>query len=197
VLNPVTIATHAARAGWRGADLVVAVAVALAESGGNETRPGGLWNLGTAGPPGTPAVQAQQAYARWKSGGWGQWASHRGNAYLLFMPLAAAAAASAEVAGIIRDPAGVPGRVVGSITEAAKDLPGADMLSAIQGPIALAYKAGAWMANPGSWERVAQVIVGGGLIIASVVMLARPAVGAVSGGAVGMIAKPLMKGLKS
>lgn len=196
MLNPVTIATHAARAGWRGADLVVAVAVALAESGGNEGRAGGLWNLpGVAG--GDPAGNAVKAYARWKgSGAWGQWASHRNNAYLLFMPIAAAATASADVAGVIRDPAGAAGAVVDSITEAAKNLPGADLVSVIQGPVALAYKAGAWMANPGSWERVAQVIVGGGLIIASVVMIARPAIGGVAGGAVGMIAKPLMKGLK-
>lgn len=196
MLNPVTIATHAARAGFRGTDLVTAVAVALAESGGNESKPGGLWNIG-AGPPGTPASQAQQAFARHKAGGWAQWATHRSNAYLLFAPMAAAAAASAEVAGIIRDPAGAVENVIGGISEAAGNLPGADMLGTAQGAVALAYKAGYWLGDRHNLERVAQVIVGVGLIIASVVMLARPAIGAVSGGAVGMVAKPLMKGLKS
>lgn len=193
MLNPVAIATHAARAGFRGTDLVTAVAVALAESGGNETRAGGLWNLG-AGPPGTPAAEAVKAYNRFKAGGWTQWASYRSNAYLLFAPLAAAAAASAEVAGIIRDPAGAVGNVIDGISDA---IPGADMLGAAQGAVAIAYKAGAWLADRHNLERVAQVVVGSGLIIASVVMLARPAIGAVSGGAVGMVAKPLMKGLKS
>lgn len=193
MLNPVAIATHAARAGFRGADLVTSVAVALAESGGNETRAGGLWNIG-AGPPGTPASQAQKAFERHKSGGWDQWAAYRSNAYLLYVPLATAAAATADVAAIVKDPAGAAGNVVDAITDA---IPGADMLGAAQGAVAIAYKAGAWLGDRHNLERVAQVVVGVGLIVASVVMLARPAIGAVSGGAVGMIAKPVLKGLKS
>lgn len=193
-LNPLTVAQFAAGAGWRGGDLAVATAVALAESGGWTDRPGGLWNLPGV-PGGDPAGNAAKAFARWRGpGGWGQWASHRNRRYLLFMPAAGPAAAAAEAAVIANDP---KGEVVDDIAEAAGKLPGAGMLDAAKSALTLAFKAGAWMANPDNWIRVAQVGIGGALIVGALVMIAKPAVESAAGGVAGTIVRPVVKGLVS
>jgi hypothetical protein len=197
MLNPVAVAIHGARAGWRGVDLTVATAVALAESGGNEAKPGGLWNLpGVAG--GDPAANAVAAYARWRAGGWGQWASHRNKAYMLLMPIAQAAVLSGDVAAIVNDPGtalgGAAGALAGGVkAAAAAGVPGGTILESANSALGLAYKAGAWMSDPNNWQRVAQVVLGAGMVIGGLVMLARGAatnaVGAVAGGLVKKVIK--------
>jgi len=172
-LNPVSIAEHAARAGFRKQDLVIAVAVALAESQGYADRAGGLWNLpGEAG--GDPAGNAVKAYARFQTGGWGQWSSYRGNRYLLWMPAAGGAVAAEGVKNIVTNPVGVGQAVGQDVKSTAQNLPLVDSLDAAKDALTLAYKAGAWVANPQNWIRVSQVITGGALIVVAAVMIIRP-----------------------
>lgn len=111
-LSPTAIASYARAAGFSGQGLIVAVAVALAESGGNpgaynpEAAAGtpsgsgsrGLWQVyGQAHPQYNndtlynPAVNAVAAYSI--SGGgrnWRPWSTFTSGAYLRFMPDATA-----------------------------------------------------------------------------------------------------------
>jgi len=170
-LNPVTVAEHAARAGWRGTELVTAVAVAYAASGGFPERAGGLWAL-PGEPGGDPAGNAVKAHTRWGSGGWSQWPAYTSRKYLLFMPPATAAVAAATVKDII----GLDQAKAGAkaVQEAVTELPGADVLDTARSALSFVAKAGGWLANPDNWTRVARVVVGGGMIIAAVVMVTRP-----------------------
>lgn len=101
---------YAQKAGFSGADLDIAVAVALAESGGNTTAHNskppddsyGLWQinmLGSMGPERRkqfslvrneqlfdPAVNASAAYKIWKSQGWERgWTTYKNGKYKQFM----------------------------------------------------------------------------------------------------------------
>lgn len=93
-LSASEIRTHAAKAGFTGTDLDIAVAVALAESGGNtqahngtgQDNSHGLWQINMYGAMGParrkqfgltsneqlfdPAINAKVAYAIFKSQGW-------------------------------------------------------------------------------------------------------------------------------
>lgn len=181
-LSAVEIAVHAAKAGWRGQDSIIAVAVALAESDGWADRAGGLWNLdGVAG--GDPAGNAVKAHARQLASGWTPWATYRSNKYLLFMPTATAAMVTADVQAIVKDPAAVAKAV-------APELPG---VAAAQDAVDMAHAASEWASNRNNWVRVAEVILGGALLIGALVIIARPAVGAVAGGTVGTIVKGALK----
>lgn len=114
LLSASQIATIAANAGFTGADLQTAVAIALAESSGNPTIVGdknlapdrgpsiGLWqiNIGTKAHPEyagadltDPAVNASAAFTIFSEFGWVQWATYsvQPPRYLAFMPDAAAA----------------------------------------------------------------------------------------------------------
>ena len=172
-LSPVTVAEHAARAGFRTKDLIIAVAVAYTESQGYAERDGGLWRL-PGEPGGDPAGNAVKAYTRWKAGGWDQWTSYRTGRYLLWMPAATAAVGAEGVINIITNPIGVGQAVGADIKSAAQGLPLTNPLDAARDALTLAYKAGAWVANPHNWTRVAWVVTGGALIIVGAVKIARP-----------------------
>lgn len=169
-MTPIAVAVHAATAGWRGADLVTAVAVAMGASGGSETRPGGLWGVGTAGDP---AASATGAHALWKASGWDAFPAHRNRRYLMYMPVAAVAVAAPEVVAITA-------REV--VRDAVQSLPGVD---AAQNAVALGVKASAWMSDRHNWVRVAQVVAGMAMLGIGLTMIARPdrAVTAIVGGA--------------
>lgn len=103
-LSPVSIAHHASRAGWKGDDLVKAVAIAMAESGGVINATGdkdlttggelsrGLWQINYR--PGrdegnairdpqrnsNPATNAQNAHEIYKQQGWRAWSVAHGDA---------------------------------------------------------------------------------------------------------------------
>ena len=106
VLAPAQIAAFGHEAGWRGDVLVVAVAVALAESGGNPrahnaTPPDdsyGLWQINMLGPLGPdrraryglganrelwePAVNARVAHAVSDAGrNWSPWSTYTNGSY--------------------------------------------------------------------------------------------------------------------
>lgn len=180
------IAVYVAKAGFRGSDSITAIAVALAESGGDPTRAGGLWGL--QGAPADPAGQAAGAYARHKSSGWRSFGAFASNRYLLYIPTATVAAASADAQAVIHD----PGKAVGSVVG---ELPGAGVIDSTKEALKLGEKAGAWIADSHNWVRVAQVIIGGAMVVGAFVIIARPAVDSVAGGVVGTIAKPILKGV--
>lgn len=182
LLSGIAIAKHAATAGFRGNDLVISIAVALASSLGNDSQEGGLWHQAGA-PANDPAGQARAAYARWKAGGWKQWPAYTSGRYLLMMPGAAASAGAKEVLDIIGQ--------AGEAAQGAIDT-GKDMLDAAQNAVGALQKAGVWLSKRENWIRVAQVTIGGAMIIAAVAMITRPqrALTGVSG----MIIKPIVKG---
>lgn len=179
MLPPWTIAEHAARAGWRGTDLVIAVAVAMGESGGNEQRAGGLWSV-AGDPGGDPAGNARAAFARWKQSGWSTFKAHNDKRYLLFMPGAAVAISSAGVVEAIKDPAGAAKAV-------ARDLPGADMLDAAQNALTLGYKSAGWLGNRNNWSRIAYVMLGTGLVWGGLLMVVGRPVMSTTGAVVGSV----------
>lgn len=105
------IRTHAANAGFTGKDLDIAVAVALAESGGNPkahnaTPPDdsyGLWQINMLGAMGPerrkrfgitsneqlydPAINAKAAYSIFKSQGWDKgWTTYSSGKYKSYLP---------------------------------------------------------------------------------------------------------------
>lgn len=109
VLNRNQIAGYASKAGFTGDDLNIAVAVALAESGGNtnshnSTPPDdsyGLWQINMLGDMGPsrraqyglksnadlydPAINARVAYGIRKGSGWDAWTTYKGGKYKQFM----------------------------------------------------------------------------------------------------------------
>lgn len=108
-LSSAEISTYASRAGFSGDDLKIAVAVALAESGGNPqshniTPPDnsyGLWQInmyGTLGPARRatyglasndalfdPATNARVAHGVFKASGWKAWTTYTRGTYKQFL----------------------------------------------------------------------------------------------------------------
>lgn len=99
---PAVVTAAATAAGFTGPDLTIAVAVALAESGGNPLAAHvnadgstdlGLWQINdrahaaliASGDWRDPATNAKWAYTIWESSGWGAWTTYRTGAYLRFL----------------------------------------------------------------------------------------------------------------
>lgn len=181
-LIPLAVATSASKAGWRGVDLIVATAVALATSGGDTAYAGGLWGLAW-GVGADADSQASAAYSLWKSSGWKPFAAKGNGKYLLYMPTATAAVALVDVRGAVSSAGDT---VQGAVSQ----LPGVD---AAQSAVNLAGKTGAWVANRHNWVRVAQVVLGGALLIGGVIIMARPAIEGAAGRSIGTIVKGALK----
>lgn len=105
VLSRSEIASYARSAGFNGRDLDIAVAVALAESGGDTKayngqggdRSYGLWQINMIGGMGPdrrkrfnlpsndalydPATNARVAYGIWKENGWSPWTTYTSGKY--------------------------------------------------------------------------------------------------------------------
>ena len=108
----VNIAIVAKNAGFTGTDLVTAVAVALAESGGNAMAynpndPGGsygLWQIDLGLHPEfqgenlyDPQTNANAAYSVWQRQGWEGWSTYKNGNYKLHLPVAAASVGGADL----------------------------------------------------------------------------------------------------
>lgn len=164
-------------------DLATAVAIALAESGGNEgARAGekyGLWMIDMAGATGAnrraqfgladnaalfaPATSAR-VMAGLSAGGksWGMWKTYQGLRYAAAYPVALAAATGIMTAkGAIK----AGGDAADAITAP---------LDAASSAVDLAQKAGAWMSKRDNWFRVAKVGGGLALIVGGIIVAARP-----------------------
>jgi hypothetical protein len=104
------IKDYATKAGFSGADLDIAVAVAFAESGGNPTAHNskppddsyGLWQINMLGAMGParrkqfgitsndqlydPAINAKAAHSVFQSQGWNGWSTYKSGKYKNYMP---------------------------------------------------------------------------------------------------------------
>jgi hypothetical protein len=121
-LSDDAIATYAAQAGFRDFDLAVAVAIALAESGGdpravcvdtNGSRDEGLWQINSVHGYASsctfdPSCSAAVAYRLYVARGhaFGDWVTYSSDRFLTYLPRGAQAAAA--VGG--RTPGPLPGR---------------------------------------------------------------------------------------
>lgn len=177
------IATLARNAGWKGTDLPIAVAVALAESGGDTAARGdtglvtskwgpsiGLWqirSLNAEKGKGTtrdelanvdPATNARHAHEIWQGQGWGPWTTFGVGKYLLFMPRATAA-----VTGIGGD---IAGGVVGGAGGAVAGAIVPDTASAILDVAREPLRFVEWLKQPINVGRIMQVVIGGMIIVA-------------------------------
>lgn len=115
-VTPENLVEIAISGGWSLQDqqsLTTAVAVALAESGGETNAQGhntdgstdrGLWQLNTVHKDITdscaysPSCNATEAYKLFKAQGWRPWSAYNNGAYLAFTPRAAAAIATYRTA---------------------------------------------------------------------------------------------------
>ncbi len=156
------IGAAAAKAGWSKKDLPVAIAVALAESGGNTSAHAtsgedsrGAWQINVRAHPELATldlynlnVNAQAAYGIWKKSGWGPWSAHNNGSYLLYMGRGAAAAAVTNIGAA----------VTGGVADAAGAIPGVDQAKVVAGFLSD-------LQNPAIWQRILKVVIGGALIM--------------------------------
>jgi hypothetical protein len=177
------IATHAAAAGFRGADLRMAVAVAYAESGGNPAAHAltsredsrGLWQINVRAHPEfrnvnlyDPATNARAAKTVLGKQGWRAWSVYTNGRALLFLPSVTAAIGQMDlgnaIAGGIVDQSN-PGGILNEAVQTG---------NAIVSIGSLAAKAGTWISDPRNWLRIVYVALGGALVIGALVVVAAP-----------------------
>lgn len=158
-VSPYQIAQWVRDAGWAGTDSVTAVAVAIV-TGQDPDTPGGLWGLGTAGDG---ATQTDAAFALWRGSGgdWDVLPGHRGGSWRLYLPVAASAVAGAEVVSQADGP--LP-TAVKAVTEAGEST--GDALQTF-GQI------GGFLTTDRAWERIVKIGLGGGIILVSMLYLAK------------------------
>lgn len=181
------VANCAAAGGWTGSDLVTAVAVALAESGGNSDALGdvalqtgtwgpsvGLWqirSLKAERGKGTvrdqdenlhPTSNARHAHQIWAEAGnsFKPWSTWTNQSYRLYVARAAKVAPTASAEG------------GGSGADVVEQGP----LQAAVDSVKMVARAGAWLTDPANVTRIVLVVVGGVLVVGGAVVLARPAV---------------------
>jgi hypothetical protein len=193
VATAAQIAGYAHSAGWTGSDLVVAVAVALAESSGNPSALGdvgaenaewgpsvGLWqirSLNAEKGKGTlrdeianrdPQTNANHAYSIWKTQGWGPWSAHNNKSYLLYMPIASAGASDYYTV----NPGQAAGDAVDAVTPDSIQNAAAAALEIAKEPVRVLK----WLEDPYTQVRIGKVIIGGGLVVVGLYIFARPVV---------------------
>jgi hypothetical protein len=197
-LTPAQIAQWAAGAGFGGVltaaagittakgenPLQVAVAIALAESGGDPDAvhhnadgsvDRGVWQINDRAHPDLyekwpqwwSATNADMAFGVYQSAPHGgnsfsPWSTYKSGAYLIHMPAAKTAITD------VSDPT-VQGTVVTNNP----------LVNATNGLLSIAqgiFKAGAWMASPANWGRVALVTLGGAALVGALFIVAKPAI---------------------
>jgi hypothetical protein len=202
-VTDVQLALAAYHAGWRGTDLRKAIAIAFAECGGKVTTEKrgdvalqtrtwgpsiGPWQIrslnaqkGTGGERDEIANQslptnAQHAYAIWREAGnsFSPWTT-AGGAFMFYWVRAGTAAGRAEA-----DPTQVGGGGPGDPGDTSDPVntsnPLTDAAGAAKNAVKMLAEAGAWIADPHNWMRIAQVTVGGAVVIAGLaVIVGKPA----------------------
>jgi hypothetical protein len=179
ILTPISIARYALGAGWTRGDVTVAVAVAMAESGGNtdahatrgeDSR--GLWQINVAAHPDLasqnlydPATNARAAYGIWRSQGWGPWSAHNNGSYLMFMPAAEAGMLTALALGPIGN--AVESKVEGGANAAGGAVSQAAAIA--QEPLSVLK----FLEQPATWQRIAKIAIGGALVVGGLYLLTR------------------------
>jgi hypothetical protein len=177
VLTDAQVADIAVFGGWtaNSPDLTTSVAVSLAENQDSDptathkntdgSTDYGLWQVNSI--HGYPVDQlltstgnARAAFEVWKSSGWEAWSTFKSGAYLLFLPRAKSAVASGTGQG--RD----PGVAAGTGSGVAPTLTTLDVIVKALGGFV------GWVGNPHNWMRVAEVTIGGALVIAGLSVVA-------------------------
>lgn len=214
------IAVWAAQGGFTGEDRVIAVAVALAESGGEYARVSapntdgthdyGTWQINsvhahlfTQYPQWWSVSNAKMAKAVYderkaRTGkGWDPWTVYKTGAYLLFMPRARAAVGAAPDSGDVTkqsdgsaDPSAVGSTGTAGYSEAFALLDIGNIFRAGFRPLVAASE---WMGNADNWVRVAQVVLGVALVVGGITIVARPLVTQVAGPVAGVLTKGKVK----
>jgi hypothetical protein len=201
-LSDLDIAKAAVAAGFRGTSVATAVAVALAESGGDPTQRNtntdgsidrGLWQINNKAHPDVtdaeadnPATAAKAAYKISQGGrSWRPWVAYTNGSYKRYANRAAKAGAAALALNPRDLLAGLP--VVGGLADA----PGMDAMAGLAKAVAsvgsVVIKAGEWIGNPRNWVRIAEVVGGAAAVAVGLVLISRsdaqgPAVSAIRGG---------------
>jgi hypothetical protein len=158
-LTAAQIAGVAQQAGFSGNNVTIAVAVALAESGGNPAATHynsngstdyGLWQINSVhasllsgGTWSDPLSNAKMAYSVWQGSGWQAWTTYKTGAYLANMGKAALASGNPDLSA-----------TAGSATSVSNPVSGLDGLSTAISTLSSAE----------TWVRVGNV-VGGMLLI--------------------------------
>lgn len=217
MITPGACITAARKVGFTGNDLVIAVAIAMAGSGLNETyserQPDGsivygLWRISSketsltvalsSGAWKDPTVNAGLANDVFRRKGWDGFPGVRpANTWLHVRFLTAYPVAAAAVGA---QTAGAP--VEKKIDEITGNVP--DPLAATKSALGEGVAALRWLQDPQTWVRVSKIALGGALVLGSILILvqgagakvAAPVVGAVVGGKV-KAAKSVMKGSSS
>lgn len=176
------IAKHAAAAGFQGADLRMAVAVAYAESKGDTNAHNltsredsrGLWQINVRAHPELaanlydPATNARAARAVLRKQGWTAWSVYTNGRAMLYLPSVTAAIAKTDlgnaIAGGIVDQSN-PGGVINEAVQTGNAIASVGQLVA---------KAGTWINDPRNWLRVIYVMLGGALVVGAMVIVVAP-----------------------
>lgn len=186
-LSPRDIATAAKQAGFPADQVQTAVAVALAESGGNPAavntanRNGsvdyGLWQINTIhgpllsqGDKFNPNDNAKMAYTVWSRAGgkWTPWSVYNNRRYVTFMPQAALAAASAnQQSGSGNSPAGAS--ATGSATADPNTPQGSAAAQPTTSGLSMTGVAEfvSQLVSGGLWLRLGSIVFGAALILFS------------------------------
>jgi hypothetical protein len=190
VLSDRDIAAVAAQAGWRGNDLYTAIAVALAESGGDDHNHNpippddsyGLWQinmLGSMGPSRRaqfnlksnddlydPKTNARVAKAIQGSSGWSAWTTYTSKKYTEFTNRAKIAVDQTDMNNLLT-------ATIGAGTTAAVQ----GTVAGLQNSAQLFTQIGnafTWLATPANWLRVIEVGLGAALLIGGMYALSKP-----------------------
>lgn len=192
-LTPPQIAQWAIQAGFSGQDLVTAVAVALAESGGridatntnsNGTTDYGVWQINSVHadefskhPQWWSVENADMAHDIYAAAGntFQPWSTFTSGRYTSFLLQASSAAKNPDTSNIV----GGPGD-----TKTVTTIPGVDSIAeSLSGITTAIAGVTSWIGNAQNWERVGLVLIGGALVVGALIMVA--------GGSIGGVAKKL------
>jgi hypothetical protein len=215
-VNPQQIGAFAYAAGVRSqSSLQAAIAIALAESGGNPNKPGdvglqtahwgpslGLWQIRSVkseSGKGTvrdatrlkdPTFNAKSMYSISNGGkNWGPWTTWPLKA-AAFMPVAIPAASSVITAkGVIAGAQAASDALTGA-ADGVVDAVTPDGLQDIGEGVRAANR---WIADRNNWFRVAKAVGGGALLIGGLFLMTKPIVTGVAAGEVGKVVTKVIK----
>lgn len=214
-LSDAQLAGWARSAGFPEDQIATAVAVALAESSGRIDAIGGPnpldgsfdygpWQINEKQHPEKfqqwpdwwSVTNANMAFAVWSERGrrWTPWTVYNTGAYRLYLPRGEAAVAGIRGSAPSSTQWDIPG-VPDVVENTVQDQIGAltSIGNAMKAIAAGQFKAAAWIAEPGNWIRVAQVVAGVVLLGVAMNVVLRPVVTEVAGPALSVLTKGKVK----
>lgn len=193
VLDAVAVGRYAAGAGWTGDNLVIAIAVAHAESSfdtqdHNSTPPDdsyGLWQINMIGSMGPqrraqyglkantdlyePATNARVAHAIQSGGsGWNQWTTYTSGAYQTYMNGAKQAVQGVDLNNQL------DATLSGGLTAGGSGIAsGLESTGQLYTQIGKVFE---WLATPSNWLRAIEIGLGAALLIAGAYAISKPVI---------------------